>query len=310
MPPFDLSGEVVAAPVVTECLAYYGIDFENRLAGVTRRSGRFECGGEQIVAHCYRPPREPRGTVFLLHGYFDHVGLYRHPIRWCLEHDFAVLAWDLPGHGLSTGPRASIDSFHRYVATLVRVLELGEPLPRPWHAMGQSTGGAVLMEFLLGRGLTVATSPFEELVLFAPLVRPAGWRSGRVIYQLAHRFINELPRKFQPNSENAKFLDFLRHRDPLQPRFLSVEWVGAMREWMLKFLAYPPSDLSPLVFQGMQDFTVDWRYNLQVLQEKFSFPEIVYLPTARHHLVNEAEDNRARIFRRLDERFGFGGETG
>ena len=46
-------------------------------------------------------PAEPQGTLLLLHGYYDHMGLYRHVVDWALSMNFAVLACDLPGHGLS-----------------------------------------------------------------------------------------------------------------------------------------------------------------------------------------------------------------
>lgn len=48
--------------------------------------------------------------------------------------------------------------------------------------------------------------------------------------------------------------------------------------------------------------TVDWRHNLQVLQDKFDQPQILRLPGARHHLVNEHEDIRRRYFAFLSER--------
>ncbi len=275
------------------------------MPGTTRHSGYFECRGERIAAHCFTPAGPPAGSVFLLHGYYDHVGLYQHPIRWCLEHGFTVLAWDLPGHGLSTGPRATIRSFDRYRETVEAVLQRAAGLPAPWHCIGQSTGAAVFMEYLFQHRCTRANSPFQQVVLFAPLVRPAGWGPGEIAYRLVHRWIDGLPRKFKENSDDAEFLDFLAHRDPLQARRLPVQWLGAMREWMHAFLHYPATDISPLIIQGMQDQTVDWRFNLSVLREKFDHPEEVYLPDARHHLANESAANRALLFARLNERFGF-----
>ena len=53
---------------------------------------------------------------------------------------------------------------------------------------------------------------------------------------------------------------------------------------------------------GEDDMTVDWRHNLQVLQDKFDQPQILHLPGARHHLVNEHEDIRRRYFAFLSER--------
>ncbi len=289
--------------VVTDCCAFYGIDLETQMPGVRRRSGYLDAGGERIALHLFEPAGQIAGTLYMLHGYYDHVGLYRHPIRWCLERNLAVVAWDLPGHGLSTGSRAAIDDFQHYVETVEVVLAATQDLPGPRHCMGQSTGAAVLMEYLLGRRYTRDNAPFTEVVLLAPLVRPAGWQVGRFAYHMLNRVVRSLPRKFLENSENLKFVQFLRDRDPLQHRFLSVEWVGAMRKWMLAFQQHPATDISPLIIQGKKDGTVDWRYNISVLQEKFRDPEIVYLETARHHLVNESESNRAVLFASLARRF-------
>ncbi|MED5413144.1 MAG: alpha/beta fold hydrolase, partial [Pseudomonadota bacterium] len=55
-----------------------------------------------------------KGTVFIIHGYFDHTGLYGHLIKHCLQKGLTVISFDLPGHGLSSGDPASIDSFNQY----------------------------------------------------------------------------------------------------------------------------------------------------------------------------------------------------
>ena len=80
---------------------------------------------------------------------------------------------------------------------------------------------------------------------------------------------------------------------------LPVQWVTAMVAWMRRFEARPPSDLSPLVIQGDADKTVDWRYNVKVIERLFR-PKVVYLPQARHHLVNESPALRARMFAEID----------
>ena len=58
----------------------------------------------------------------------------------------------------------------------------------------------------------------------------------------------------------------------------------------------------PLVIQGDGDMTVDWRHNLQVLQAKFDAPEVLMLPGAGHHLVNESAAYRERYFEFLRQR--------
>ncbi len=63
-------------------------------------------------------PEQPRGTAFVVHGYFDHLGLYRHLLERLLDQGWRVVLWDLPGHGLSSGARATIDDFEDYGACL------------------------------------------------------------------------------------------------------------------------------------------------------------------------------------------------
>ena len=86
--------------------AYYGLDFPARGDSVRSRLGCVQVAGYCVATQAWWP-REPRGTLVLLHGYYDHMGLYRHVIDWALGLGFAVIACDLPGHGLSSGAPAS-----------------------------------------------------------------------------------------------------------------------------------------------------------------------------------------------------------
>ena len=266
---------------------------------VTVALGSLAAGDYQLAVQGWWPP-EPRGSVLLLHGYYDHMGLYGHVVDWALSRQFAVLACDLPGHGLSSGARASINDFAEYQSALVALIDEARrlELPRPWHLLGQSTGGAILLDYLL-RGNPAPE--VGETVLLAPLVRPHAWRQGLWTYRLVKPFVRALPRRFSVNSGDPAFLDFLQ-QDGLQPRELPAQWVGALARWIPQLEAAAPSTRTPLVIQGEQDFTVDWRHNLGVLEAKFARPEVLRLPEARHHLVNETEALRQRYFRWLDER--------
>jgi len=75
-----------------------------------------------------------------------------------------------------------------------------------------------------------------------------------------------------------------------------------LAQWVPKIEAAGRSERSPLIIQGEADMTVDWRYNLGVLQDKFRQPEILRLSEARHHLANENETLRRRYFDFLRER--------
>ena len=295
---------LAAAPTTKEAEAlayqrYYGLDLPQHSA-VHSRLGRFQCDGLELVAQLWLPP-EPQATLIMLHGYYDHMGLYRHLIDWALGENLAVLACDLPGHGLSAGPRASIEDFSTYQRTLHQLFAEAASLdlPQPWHLCGQSTGGAILLDFLL---LGEPRPEPGATILLAPLVRPRAWGLSKLSYHLVGPFRSQIPRRFSDNSGDADFLDFLRYRDPLQPRHLPTAWVGALARWIPRIEQAPRKPLSPLVVQGEADMTVDWRHNLRVLQDKFDQPQVLRLPEARHHLVNEREDIRRAYFTHLSER--------
>lgn len=298
--PFDFSENNELQELERRYCGYYRIDLENRLAGVRHWLGYFEALGYRVALHVYQP-QQARGTVFVFHGYFDHAGLYGHLIRDLLLQNLAVVIYDLPGHGLSTGEPVAIKSFAHYQQVLDACLErCQDHLPKPWHAVGQSTGGAVLLDRLLSR---LHDKPFQHWVLLAPLVRPAGWRSGRILHRLLSPFLKTWRRAFTENSNDSSFIRFVRRHDPLQSRVLSVEWVTALREWMHEIEAREPLDVPVTIIQGQQDTTVDWRHNLNILRQKFPKSEIHYLPMGRHHLVNESPELREQIFEIIRRKF-------
>ncbi|MES2817481.1 MAG: alpha/beta hydrolase [Pseudomonadota bacterium] len=296
-----LAAGAAASPQASAYRAHYGLDLVAH-PKVQSRLGCFEVGGYRVVAQAWWP-EQPKATLLLMHGYYDHMGLYRHVVEWALGMGFAVLSCDLPGHGLSSGTRASIGEFSEYQAVFQGLL--GEAaalqLPQPWHLCGQSTGGAILIDYLLtgGPGREVG-----ETILLAPLVRPRAWGWSKLSYRLLKPFVEALPRRFSDNSNDADFIRFVFQGDPLQPRNLPTAWVGALARWVSHIERAPRSLRSPLIVQGEADMTVDWRHNLEVLQDKFATPEILLLPEARHHLANESVALRTRYFGFLSERLG------
>ena len=254
----------------------------------------------ELWTQVWAPPA-PRGTIFVVHGYFDHLGLYGHLLERLLAQNWQVVMWDLPGHGLSSGARATIDDFTDYVKCFNHIERQIADLslaPGPWLAIGQSTGASIVATDALARG---EQAPWQGLVLLAPLVRPWGWNQSRWLHRIASPFVDTIPRKYRANTTNLDFADFLRLHDPLQDDHLALTWVTAMRRWMPTLLKRPPSELPVLILQGEQDLTVDWSWNLKALRRKFPQAQVVRHPEARHHLVNEAEPIRRVLFAALDD---------
>jgi len=294
--PLDFAMPNRAMPeFVSRYNRYYGLDLESQVKGLMHQVGSFDAAGFTIVAHVFKLP-ESKGTVYLQHGYYDHVGLYSHVIKHCLAQGFNVFSYDLPGHGLSSGDRAGIDSFDQYDQVFTCGLGLLQShFSGPVVAMGQSTGGAVIVNYLLSRGLDRTTSPFEKIYLLAPLVRPMGWTGGRMLYYVVRPFIHKLKRTFVKNSHNKEFLRFISRQDPLQPLFLKTSWVGALKNWIKTIEASPTVDLDIQVIQGTEDGTVDYRHNMKVLKEKFRGFKVQYVEQGRHQLVNEEQQKLQQV---------------
>lgn len=271
---------------------YYGLTEDALGVPSTSHFGLFTTPSERLAYQVWQPMAPARGSLLLVHGYYDHMGLYRHLIAWALGLGFSVLACDLPGHGLSTGRPASIGSFADYQEALKALLRQAERLhlPAPWHLCGQSMGGAIALDYLLGGEVR---DEVGQTLLLAPLVRPRAWRRSKMTYLLVRAFLRQIPRNFSQNSNDAEFLQFVA-KDPLQPRILPTAWVGALARWIPNIESAMPSGRRPLVVQGDADQTVDWRFNLKVLQQKFDAPKVLLLPGARHHLANETLDIRRR----------------
>lgn len=299
LPPLVFALEVdslgAATPAAQAYLDYYQINFAREIAGVVHGLGHV-CSGDFRIAVNYWLPPQARATVLVLHGYYDHTGIFGHPIRALLEANFAVLAFDLPGHGLSSGAPAAIDSFDEYTDVLADVLQQSAGLmPQPVQAFGQSTGGAVILNYLW-RHSEAAAQRLDKIALCSPLVIARGWfPAGRYLYQLLRPVVKQLGRGVARSSHDQGFNEFVMHRDPLQAKYLSLRWVGAMSAWHKRFQQLAPLQKPMLLVQGTGDMTVDWRYNLPLIQQKLPNTKVVLVTDAGHQLVNESREYRDQV---------------
>jgi lysophospholipase len=275
-----------------EYLRFYGLDFEQQFPGLSHRVGRIQSGDFALAAHRWELEGATR-NMLVVHGYTDHSGLFGHLIEFGLNQGCNVIAFDLPGHGLSSGDPVAIDNFSDYSQAIVDVLAQSTLPELPWWVMAQSTGCAALIDYA-GK----YPWPFTGAVFLAPLIRPAGWGRVRLGYALLHRFRDSIARNFNANSGDKAFLAFMRE-DPLQAQRLPLRWIGALRRW-LAALEYRDLGVGPLlVIQGDADGTVDWRYNMKRMVKLFPKCQIEYLPGAGHQLANETEKYRREYLQKV-----------
>jgi len=291
------------AEAVQSYFEHYGLDYPN----AAHRFGWFESRGLKLAGHVWMPVgqgptlREIKGTVIVLHGYLNHTGQMKHLIAGLLESGFAVGSFDLPGHGLSEGQSAAVGAFEDYTQALLDYVLTIRPLcAQPLHFIGFSTGAGVGIELLLndkekrkldsrlrGNDTSLYSELFDKVVLASPLIHWRRFNASKAMYAFYRAFTEKAPRVPQRNSSNKDFLSFNRHSDYLHCRYVSLDWVRALYDWNDRLESMPVCDKEVLILQGDRDTTVDWRYNIRLLQGKFPAANVQMIKGARHELFNE-----------------------
>ena len=132
--------------------------------------------GSSIYAQSWQP-QEPIAVVCLVHGLGEHSGRYGHLAEYLNNEGYALLAFDLRGHGKSEGPKGHTPSYDVLLTDIDKLLdEAGERfLDFPCVLYGHSMGGNLVLNYALRRkprrpeiaGI-IATSPWLRLVFEPP----------------------------------------------------------------------------------------------------------------------------------------------
>lgn len=255
-------------------------------------------GPDGALALHWEIPRRPRGTVLLVHGYMDHSGLLSDAARHLGNQGWAVAAPDLPGHGLSGGNRGSIASFARYGLALKAVLDTLEVrgAPRPWVAVGHSTGGSALLSLV-----SSGESRLERVALVAPLIRmnSAGWvRAGIPLAEIA---MDGIDRSTKRRSTHDSAWHARMVSDPLELRRIPLDWVRAALAWEAKADSIQPGRTRWLFVQGDADGVVDGQAGRTILERRIPGLRVEVVAGGLHHLLNEAPPWRARTWTAIDD---------
>ncbi|HKM15919.1 MAG TPA: alpha/beta hydrolase [Marinospirillum sp.] len=284
-------------------LNFYQLANNKHQSGMAKaRAGWVILNQERLWTQAFQPTgcvnESAKGTLVHLHGYYDHGASYPSLQRWALKNKLYYLTIDLLGHGLSSGERASINSFTDYqkiLTALIEILTINN-MPKPWLLSGFSTGGAIALEHQL------TVNKFDATVLFAPLIRPVAWQTKLAKWLwLPRLFIKNLPRKFTVNSNDTAFLKFVQQQDCLQSKQLPLAWIIALGRWIKQIESTKPNSVEALIIQGDADSTVDWQYNLGVLHKLLPQAVTKIIKEGAHQLLNDGEAQRLQVFDCLDQ---------
>ena len=120
---------------------------------------------QSLFCQGWEPEGELRAVVCLVHGLGEHSGRYTHVADFFTRARYAVITFDLRGHGKSGGVRGHSDSFEAFMKDIDLLFQEAEArhAGKPRFLYGHSLGGLLVLNYALRRKPQVvgviATSP-------------------------------------------------------------------------------------------------------------------------------------------------------
>lgn len=270
----------------------------------------------------------PRGSVLLFPGRTEYLEKYNALALDLCGAGLDVLAMDWRGQGLSDRLIADsrpghIGSFSDYQRDVVELVVAANELdlPRPWHLLAHSMGGAIGLAALQD-GL-----PVDSAVFSAPMwglhLRPPTRLLAIAMTALAQRLrLDERAALgsggYEPFVLKCPFEGNLLTTDPVRwGRFVAEaaswpelslggvtnRWLGQALAECTRLAALPSPDLPVLVGLGSDEAIVSARA-IRSRVDGWAGAQLMLLPGARHEPMMERESVRTPFLRAILQHFG------
>lgn len=181
--------------------------------------------GYQIYRRVWEPIGPLRGGAVFLHGLGDHSGRHDRQLRLFAERGIRCVAFDLPGHGHTPGPRGHVQSLPLLTDLItenLRFLRENSPSNVPIGLLGHSMGGFLALHHLVMHPEAAAFSWISS-----PLIDPARKASSskralaQVIDRVCPKFtLHSGVRRGECKRDPERIAE--TRRDPLVHRRMSV----------------------------------------------------------------------------------------
>ena len=145
--------------------------------------------GATLLVRAWVPATEPWAHLLLVHGVAEHSGRYERTGRILAGAGIAVTAFDLRGHGGSSGRRGDVERWTDLTGDVGRLLaEVRSAAEgRPVILMGHSMGGLVCLDAVLS-GIAAP----DRLVLSSPAIADALPRWQHLVAPIGARIVPTL----------------------------------------------------------------------------------------------------------------------
>jgi lysophospholipase len=281
-------------------------------------------GGLRLRAAFWTPQGKPRGTVILSPGRTEPIEKYYELIADFLARDFAVLAHDWRGQGLSArllpdrlkGHGRAVEEF---LDDYSRLLDDYEPrAPKPWIMVGHSMGGALNL-----LSLEAGEMRFASALLSSPMLRlktgkrslwsvrfAARWnvRNGKAGDYVFDEYDDPFEHTFERDALTSDETRYERWREQLYacPHLavggITWGWLAFAidaGERALKVKALKRVKTPVTIVQAGDDARV-WKNQAKWAVKRMAHGRYAEVAGAKHEVPMEVDDRREALLREFD----------
>ncbi len=254
--------------------------------------------GLEMYARGWAPQGKPKAVIMLVHGHGEHVARYDHVAAVLTENGYALLGYDLRGHGKSGGPRGHTPSYEALMDDIAAFsLQTEQRYPGlPCFLYGHSLGGNLVLNYALRRKPdlrgVIATGPWLKLAFDPPASQVT---LGRLMNGIAPGFTQHSKLNTKGLSHDQAVVDAYE-KDPLVHDKISARLFVAIYEsglWALEHAAGFPLPL--LLMHGAADPLTSAKASQEFAEKAGSKVTLKVWNGLYHEIHNEPE--KAEVFR-------------
>jgi len=137
--------------------------------------GKIAVRGGDLYTETFAPAGAAKGSVLVSHGYMEHCGRYHELASVITKAGWAVMTYDVRGHGKSFGRRGYVDHFAEYLDDFRAAHAAARKLApdKPLVLLGHSHGSLITLRALCGDDppeavCAIVASPYLGLRLVIP----------------------------------------------------------------------------------------------------------------------------------------------